>query len=65
MTTNNGNTLIKGSQLTVGQKSMLKFKGMESQQFILNHSFWFKDGKPSIEEGYYYPVCYSLSHLPY
>jgi len=61
----NGNYLVKGSELTDGQKAMLKFRGMKNPEWVLCHSFWFKDGKPSTEDGYYYPVCKSLSFLPY
>lgn len=61
----NGNILIKGKDLTVEQKTLLTFRGMRSQQFVLNHSFWFKNNRPSKEEGYIYPVCHSLTHLPY
>jgi hypothetical protein len=64
-TNTNGNVLIKGKDLSPEQKSLLKFNGMSKPEFVKNHSFWFKDGKPSTEEGYYYPVCHSLSHLPY
>ncbi len=62
---NNGNILIKGTDLTVEQKALLTFKGMSKPEFVKNNSFWFKDGKPSEEKGYYYPVSNSLSHLPY
>lgn len=62
---NNGNILIKGENLSTEQKAMLKFNGMKNPEFIKNNSFWFKDGKPSTEKGFYYPVCHSLSHLPY
>ena len=62
---NNGNILIKGIDLTDSQKSMLKFNGMKDNNWVKCHSFWFKDGKPSIEEGYYYPVTKSLSFLPH
>jgi hypothetical protein len=62
---NKGNQLIKGTDLTIEQKSMLKFNGMKKPEFVKNHSFWFKDNKPSTEEWFYYPVSHSLSHLPY
>lgn len=61
----NGNKLIKGIDLTEEQKQLLKFKGMANPEFVTNHSFWFKNGNPSTDEGYIYPVCHSLSHLPY
>jgi hypothetical protein len=58
--------LIKGSQLTKEQKSMLKFKGMQNEAWVNNHSFYFIDNKPATtESGLYYPVCNSLTHLPY
>ncbi len=62
---NNGNVLIKGINLTADQKSLLTFKGMSKTEWVKNHSFWFKDGKPSTENGFIYPVSNSLSHLPY
>ncbi len=65
MENNNGNTLIKGDNLSAEQLSLLKFNGMKRPEFVKNHSFWFKDNKPSTEQGYAYPVCHSLSHLPY
>ncbi len=65
MKNTNGNTLIKGTDLTEEQKSLLEFKGMSKPEFVKNNSFWFKDGKPSQEDGFYYPVCTSLSHLQY
>lgn len=56
--------LIKGSELTAVQKSMLKFNGMKNEAWVNNHSFYFIDKKPATEEsGFYYPVCKSLSHL--
>lgn len=64
-TIDTGNILIKGTDLTDDQKSMLKFRGMENPQFVKNHSFYFKSGKPSTEEGFYYPVGHSFSHLKY
>ena len=64
-TENNGNQLIKGEDLTIEQRSKLKFNGMNNPAWIKNHSFWFKNGSPSQDQGYYYPVCKSLSHLPY
>jgi len=54
--------LINGRNLTDEQKAMLKFNGMKNPLFILNHSFYFQNNKPA--EGKY-PVCHSLSHLPY
>jgi hypothetical protein len=63
---NNGNILIKGADLTRDQKAMLQFKGMSNPEFVIANAFWFKDGKPSTEEGYFYPVTKSLSkYLPY
>lgn len=59
------NILIKGVDLTDDQKSMLRFQGMKDSKFVKNHSFWFKNGKPSTEEGFYYPVVHSFSHLEY
>lgn len=61
---NNGNYLIKGSNLTIDQKAMLKFNGMKNPVFVQNHSFYFKDGKPSTDEKFIYPVSHSFSHLP-
>ena len=61
----NGNILIKGTELTVSQKQSLTFNGMKDEVWVKCHSFWFKDGKPSTENGYYYPVCHSLEFLPY
>lgn len=58
-------TLIKGAKLTTEQFGMLQFKGMKNPEFVKNNSFWFKDGKPCEDEGFYYPVSHSLSHLPY
>lgn len=52
----NGNILIKGKDLTDEQKAMIKFNGAIFPEWILKHKFWFKNGKPSTEEGYYYPV---------
>ena len=57
--------LIKGTQLTTEQKAMLKFNGMQNPEFVKHNSFWFEDGQPSKNIGYYYPVCTSLSYLPY
>lgn len=63
---NDGHILIKGSDLTQDQAKQLVFKGMSNTEWVNNHGFWFKDGKPAAEgSGYYYPVCKSLSHLPY
>ena len=61
---NNGNNLIKGTQLTSEQKALLKFNGMKNPEFVKNNSFWFKDGKPSTDENFIYPVSHSFSHLP-
>jgi hypothetical protein len=61
----NGNELVRGKDLTPEQKSRLKFNGMANPEWVANHSFWFKGGEPSSEEGYVYPVCHSLSHLPH
>ena len=58
------NYLVKGIELTETQKTLLKFKGMKNPLFIANHSFWFKNGKPSKEIGFIYPVSHSFSHLP-
>ena len=44
---------------------MIPFQGASNPEWVKNHDFWFKDGKPSEDAGYYYPVCRSLSHLPY
>ena len=57
--------LIKGTELTADQKSQLKFNGMQNPEFVKNHSFWFENNKPTKRIGYSYPVCHSLSHLPY
>jgi len=56
---------VRGKDLTPEQKSRLKFNGMANPEWVANHSFWFKGGEPSSEEGYAYPVCHSLSHLPH
>ncbi len=64
-TNTNGNILIKGIDLTNEQRTMLKFRGAKSDKWVRCHSFWFKDGKPSTDSEYYYPVCKSLSFLPY
>ncbi len=64
MDNNNGNILIKGDNLSEEQLSLLKFYGMKNPEFVKNHSFWFKDNKPSEDDGFYYPVCHSVSHLP-
>jgi hypothetical protein len=61
----NGNYLVKGKDLTQEQKNLLKFNGMKNPEFVENHSFWFKDGKPSTEDNFYFPVCHSLAFLPY
>jgi hypothetical protein len=59
-------TLIKGTELTEEQKSLLNFKGMSNQEWIDCHSFYFIDNKPaSKDSGYYYPVINSLQFLPY
>ena len=55
--------LIKGTDLTTEQKEMLTFRGMQNPEFVKCHSFYFLDGKPSQMEGYYYPVCHSLSWI--
>jgi hypothetical protein len=65
MKNNNGNILIHGKELTNEQKGMLKFNLMKNESAVKCHSFWFKDGKPSTDEGFYYPVCHSLKFLPY
>jgi hypothetical protein len=57
--------LIKGTELTSEQKVQLKFNGMQNPAFVRNNSFWFEDNKPCTRIGYYYPVCNSLSYLPY
>ncbi len=64
-TDTNGNKLILGSDLSDEQKALLKFNGMKNPLWINNHSFWFKDGNPSTEQGFIYPVVNSFSHLPY
>ena len=56
--------LIKGSELTTEQRNMLKFNGMSNPEWVSNHSFWFKNGKPCEDDGFKYPHCHSLSHLP-
>jgi hypothetical protein len=61
----NGNILIKGTHLTPQQRTDLRFRGMSDNEWVECHSFWFKDGRPSNEEGYLYPVCQSLKFLPY
>jgi hypothetical protein len=62
---NNGNVLIKGIELTNEQRSLLKFNLMADDLKVKCHSFWFKNGLPSTEEGFYYPVCHSFKFLPY
>ena len=60
--------LIKGTDLTPEQKDVMTWRGMETDGFIECHSFYFKNGKPTTweeDEGYYYPVCHSLSYLPF
>jgi hypothetical protein len=58
--------LIKGTDLTEEQKNLLDFKGMQNQEWINSHSFYFIDDKPaSRDSGYFYPVINSLSFLPY
>jgi len=57
--------LIKGSDLTLEQKLMLTFNGMQNPEFVRNHSFYFENGRPCKVMGFYYPVCHSLSHLQY
>jgi hypothetical protein len=56
--------LIKGTELTQEQKDMLKFNGMKNENWVKCHSFYFKDGKPCKDEGYYYPVSHSFEYLP-
>jgi hypothetical protein len=58
---NNGNILIRGSDLTPEQRAQLKWNGAKSPQWVYEHSFWFKNGKPSTDDGYYYPVFRSLA----
>ena len=60
---NNGNYLVKGTDLTQEQLAMMSWKGLERKGFTECHSFWFKDGKPSTDDGYYYPVCHSLRYV--
>jgi hypothetical protein len=62
---NNGNILIKGLDLTPEQLQSLPFRMKDNPEAIKCHSFWFKNGLPSIELGFYYPVCHSLEFLPY
>ena len=61
----NGNHLVSGLDLTPEQRAQLTFYGMKNPNFVKNHSFWFKDGKPSTEDKFTYPVSHSFSHLPY
>jgi hypothetical protein len=61
----NGNVLIKGAELTTEQRADLKFRGMGDPEWVNCQSFWFKDGRPSNEEGYFYPVATSMNFLPY
>jgi hypothetical protein len=61
----NGHYLIRGIDLTQEQKTLITFRGMKYSFFIENHSFWFKDGKPATQDGYFFPICHSLSYLPY
>jgi hypothetical protein len=65
MENNNGNVLIAGKDLSSEQIASLSFKGASNPEWIKSHKFWFKDGKPSTEQGFYYPVVKSLSFLPY
>jgi hypothetical protein len=60
---NNGNYLVRGIDLTEEQLTMMTWKGLQRLGFKDSHSFWFKDGKPSTEDGYYYPVCHSLKFI--
>lgn len=58
--------LIKGSDLTESQKAQLQYNGMKNPEWIKAHSFWFAaDGKKSANPKHYYPVCHSLTWLPY
>lgn len=58
--------LINGKNLTTEQKAQLNFKGAKNPEWVNNHSFYFnEDGTLCKEDGYTYPVCHSLSHLPY
>jgi len=58
--------LIKGADLTSEQINMLPFSGKSNREWIACHSFYFIDGIPaSKDSGFYYPVCNSLSFLPY
>lgn len=54
---NNGNILINGKNLRADQKALLKFNGIGDDYWTKSHAFWFKDGKPSTEDGYLYPVA--------
>ncbi len=60
---NNGNYLVNGKDLTTEQLSMMTWEGLKTKGWVDSHSFWFKDGKPSTESGYYYPVCNSFDWL--
>jgi hypothetical protein len=68
MTTSSSSTpiLVAGKDLTLAQKDQLKFNGMKDTQWVNNHSFYFNaDGTKCQEVGFLFPVCHSLSHLPY
>lgn len=67
MTTNHYQPLlIKGADLTDAQKKQLTFHGMSNPKWVKNHSFYFNaDGTKCEDNGYHYPVCHSLKHLPY
>lgn len=57
--------LVRGVDLSQEQINMLPFNGKHNPEFVNNHSFYFENGSPCRNPGYYYPVCHSVSHLPY
>ena len=59
--------LIEGKNLTAEQIELIPFWGASKMSWVKNHSFYFsKDGKQyTTNTNEYYPVCKSLSHLPY
>ena len=60
---NNGNYLVNGKNLTAEQLSMMTWRGLKTKGWVNAHSFWFKNGKPSTERGYYYPICNNFEWL--
>lgn len=59
--------LLLGASLTDKQVMLLPFKGAKNPKWIINHSFYFsEDGELyTTNQSEYYPICKSLSHLPY